>query len=190
MIISVTGMPGSGKSVVASVISRILKYPVYSMGDIVRREVVKRGLPLTSSNIELVARKLREEMGEEAVALLLVEKLREDKVSNAIVDGLRSIAEARLLAKLGDLCIVAVHSSPGTRFERILRRARKGDAVTWEEFVERDMNNLRLGIGEIIALADFMIVNEGTMQELERNAWKVAEMIRNGKGKSCSGGRY
>jgi len=192
IVIGVTGMPGSGKSSVARRVGETLRWPVYSMGDMVRREVVRRGLELTSPNIERVARLLREDMGEDAVARLLVEELERQppRSPGIVVDGMRSLAEARVLSGLGPLCIVAVHASPMTRFQRIMKRSRRGDAVSWEEFVERDTNNLRLGIGNLIALADFMIVNEHSLDHALREAERTARMIRDGEGKSCSGGRY
>ena len=190
MIIVVTGMPGSGKSVVARRMAEELGWPVYSMGDIVREEVARRGLPLTSPNIERVARLLREERGPAAVAILLVERLRGLSAPGVVIDGARSLDEARVLGGLGRVCVVAVHASPRTRFERIMRRSRRGDAVSWEEFVERDMNNIRLGIGPLIALADYMIVNERSLEDALGEASRIAGEIRRGEGKGCSGGRY
>ena len=192
IIVGVTGMPGSGKSVAARRLAEVLGWPVYSMGDIVRREVVRRGLELTSPNIERVARLLREEMGEAAVARLLVDEIRRSPPASAgiVVDGMRSVAEARVLAGMGRLCIVAVHASPRTRYRRIMARSRRGDAVSWEQFVERDTNNLRLGIGSLIALADYMIVNESGIEELTASVDRVAREVLGSGGEGCSGGRY
>ena len=58
-------------------------------------------------------------------------------------------------------------------FERIRRRNRPGDPRTWEEFVARDMTELGFGIGNVIALADYMIVNE------EKALDEVIEEARN-----------
>ena len=189
LVVVVTGMPGSGKSVVARRIAEELGWPLYNMGDIVREEVVRRGLPLTSSNIERVARILREEHGQTAVARLLLDRI-DRNAPGAVIDGARSLEEVRVLSSLGPVCVVAVHASPRERFNRVMRRGRRGDAISWEEFVERDLNNIRLGIGPLIALADYMIVNEGSLEEALRQASLVARRVARDEGAGCSGGRY
>ncbi|MEB3861812.1 MAG: AAA family ATPase [Desulfurococcales archaeon] len=188
LLVLVTGMPGSGKSVVASMLARILDAPVYSMGDIVRREVARRGMELTVENIERVARELRREMGMAAVAKLLLKELRGIHASIVVVDGVRSLDEVEVLRGAGRPCIVAVHASPLTRYRRMMARARRGDIDGWNSFRMRDMANLSYGIGGVIAMADYMIVNESGPEELEASVARVAGEIRSGEGKGCSGG--
>ncbi len=192
IIIAVTGMPGSGKSYVAKYLSESTGWPVYSMGDIVREEVKNRGLSLTAENIEYVAKKLREELGLSAVAILLREKLKREPITTngVIIDGMRSIHEARELHNIAPLCIIAVHASPLTRFKRMLDRSRKGDIQNWEDFVMRDRYNLSFGIGELIALADYMIVNEHSLVELKKSVENILEVLEKSGYKNCSGGRY
>ncbi|MCE4609653.1 MAG: nucleoside monophosphate kinase [Desulfurococcales archaeon] len=192
LMISVTGMPGSGKSIVAKRISEKIGWPIYSMGDIVREEVRRRGLELTAENIEYVAKKLREELGLAAVGILLRKKIesQREKLEGVVVDGMRSVYEARELANIGELCIIAVHASPMTRYRRMIERGRRGDIRGWEDFVLRDRYNLSFGIGELIALADFMIVNEGDLEDLYKNVDNIIEVLSNDGYTRCSGGRY
>jgi dephospho-CoA kinase len=56
--------------------------------------------------------------------------------------------------------MIAVHAAPKIRFERIMIRGRQDDTRTWEEFRARDRRELRYGIGNTIALADKMLLNE------------------------------
>ena len=188
LIVAVTGMPGSGKSLVSRVIAGELGAPVYSMGDVVRGEVRRRGLPLTVENVELVATELRRELGRAAVAILLVRELGDEPPARIVVDGLRSLDEARVLAGLGRLCIVAVHASPATRLRRLLSRGRVDEVRGWRDLALRDRKNLEYGIGEVIALADYMIVNEGSIEEAREQARRVAVALVAGEGKGCSGG--
>ncbi len=160
VIIAIAGMPGSGKSVVAEFF-RKRGYKVYCMGDIVRREVERRGLKKTSENMLRVAEDIRRKYGLHGVALLLAKELEGLKDDVVVIDGVRSIDELKVLAKIADcIHVIAVHASPKTRFRRIVSRGREGDPRSWEEFVDRDRRELKFGIGGVIAIADTMIVNE------------------------------
>jgi dephospho-CoA kinase len=191
VILAVTGMPGSGKSTVSQMLSRKLGCPIVSMGEIVRKEVKRRGLPLEPKIIEEVAKRLREERGPNAVAIMTLNDIAKvlEKERCVIVDGLRSMYEVKTFSTVARTCIIAVHSSPWRRLERLLKRGREGDVKSIEEFVLRDRSNLRLGIGEVIALADFMIVNEGEMSQLEREVERIVGEISHGLWKSCGRGR-
>ncbi len=172
-------MPGSGKSIVTDV-AREMGLPVLVMGDVVREEARRRGLPLTPENLRMVATKLREEYGEDVVAKRVAEKIRELVGQGAkvvVVDGVRSPKEINVFRKLGKVVVVAVHASPRTRFERLRRRGRPGDPTTWEEFEARDRMELGFGLGEVIALADYMIVNEGGLEDARREARRVLEEV-------------
>lgn len=188
-IIAVTGMPGSGKSLVSSMIARILSCPVVSMGDVVRREVARRGLEVTAKNVEAVARELRERYGMSAVAKLVEGEVRDHlkRAAWVVVDGVRGLAEVEVFAGIATTCVVAVHASPATRHERLMKRGRPGE--TPEDFVLRDKYNLEFGIGEVIALADFMIVNEWGISELEEQVRRLAGDMLNGAWTRCGRGR-
>ncbi len=95
MIVIVTGMPGSGKSKIVKEFEK-RGFPSVSLGgDIVREETLKRGLELTKENVAKVSIRLRQELGQNAVAKLAVEKvkalLKGSKV--VVIDGVRSLDE-------------------------------------------------------------------------------------------------
>lgn len=187
LIVAVAGMPGSGKSMVSRIIAGELGCRVYSMGDVVREETRRRGLEVTAENVERVAVELRRELGPQAVAQLLSEKL-QATTGCAVVDGVRSLDEVRVFRSIAPVCIVAVHASPGTRYRRMMERGRLEDLGGLEGFRLRDRSNLALGVGSVIAMADFIIINEAGRDELADNARRVAWVIECDKGKSCSGG--
>jgi len=161
-------MPGSGKSIVVEE-ARNLNLPVYVMGDVVREETIRRYGVLTHELMVETSRKIREERGEDIVALKTIERIKPcEKI--VIIDGVRSLREVEVFRKHGDVVIIAVHASPKTRFERLLKRMRPGDPSTYEEFTKRDLTELSLGLGSVIALADYVIINEDSVEELRSKA--------------------
>jgi len=192
VIIAITGMPGSGKSTVARMLADKLGCKLVSMGDAVRSEVRRRGLPLTVDNVEKVAMELRREKGKAAVAYIVrkhVEDLFSSGADCVIVDGLRALEEADVLKEAADsLCIVAVHASPRRRLERLISRGRRDDIKSAEDLRMRDEANLSFGIGDVIALADFMIVDEDGLSELESAVDRLVGDLSSGKREGCSRG--
>ncbi|MCR6669181.1 MAG: AAA family ATPase [archaeon YNP-WB-040] len=182
MIICLTGMPGSGKTTMSEIVKE-MGIPVIVMGDVVREEARIRGIEPTPKNLGKLMIELREKMGANVIAKRCVDKIKELNSKIVLVEGVRSLEEVEEFRKVGDVKIVAVHSSPKTRYERLSRRGRSDDPKSWEEFRERDLRELDVGIGRVISLADEIIINEGTLEDLKENTLKVfRKVIQNDKG--------
>jgi dephospho-CoA kinase len=181
-LILLTGMPGSGKEEFVKVcIARGIR--VVRMGDFVRAEAKERGLVLTDENVGGLAQKLREEEGFDYWAKRTADAL-DDRLT--LVDGLRGRAEYvqfHKRAKSG-IAVVAIHSSPNVRYERLVARGRSDAPKTVDEFDQRDVRELRWGLGDVIARADFMIVNETSLEDLRSQVEAVLDDIIKGN-KSC-----
>jgi len=174
-IVGITGMPGSGKDIVKEVL-RELGFSIVVMGDEVRVEAERRRLPHTPENLGKIMLQLRAEEGEEVLAKRCLQKIRSLKSQFVAIDGIRSLAEVTEFKKeFTNLKIIAVHSSPKTRFERLLKRNRSDDPKDWRTFIERDMRELSVGLGNVIATADLMTVNEGTLDSFKQ---EIRQLIK------------
>lgn len=154
-----TGMPGSGKSEAVKVAEE-MGIPVHHMGSLVREMVKAKGFEVDRANMQAVADGERRKLGADIWAKRTVRLLASAPM--VVIDGTRSLQEVAFFRReLGpNLTVVCVHASPRTRWERISRRGREDDPRTFEELRERDQNELRWGLGEVIATADAMLVNE------------------------------
>ena len=164
-------MPGCGKEEVLAV-AQTVGFSIVRMGDVVREEVRRRGLPISDASVGGLAHAERQAHGFGIWAERTVPRIHGDRV---LVDGLRGRAELEVFrGAFGDeLTVIAVHASPKTRYERMLRRGRTDDAGTIEAFQARDTRELGWGLGDVIATADVMLVNESSLEALHEAA-KVA----------------
>ena len=175
LVVGLAGMPGSGKSVVVET-ARELDYAIVVMGDVIREETVKLGLDLTPQNVGKVMLQLRADGGVAVVAQKCIPKIEAQAGSKVLVDGLRSLYEVDVFkAHFAKFSLVAVHASPETRFNRLFSRRRSDDPSGWEVFRERDMRELSVGLGDVIAMAEQMIVNDNSVEEIKP---KVVESLR------------
>ncbi len=173
-LVVTVGLPGSGKDEIVGV-AKMLGFHVLKMGDLVRDEVRRRNLPINDKNNARVANEERDRQGPSVWAKKIVPRITETKT---LVDGCRSDAEVTVFRhNFGDLAVVGVFASPGTRFDRLTRRGRGDDHLSMEEFYERDRRELKWGIGNAFALADYMIVNEGPLQDLQQQAREILTRV-------------
>jgi dephospho-CoA kinase len=181
IVIGVAGMPGAGKATIRQLVEG-MGYPAVVMGDEIREEAERRGLKPTPENLGMLMLKLREEKGPGVVAELCVPKIKESGSKIVIVDGIRSLDEIEEFERhFPNFLLIAIHTSPETRFKRLYRRRRSDDPNNWETFMERDSRELSLGLGSVIATADYPIVNEGTKSQLRRKVRKVLEDVIKGE---------
>jgi dephospho-CoA kinase len=173
-LIVTVGMPGSGKDELIQV-ARSIGLATLKMGDLVRDETRRRGLPLSNANVGRVANEERERHGPGIWAQRALPKLTETKM---LIDGCRSDHEVTVFRhNFGDLFVLGIFASPETRYDRMIRRSRGDDAASLQEFYDRDRRELKWGIGTAFALADGMLINEGTLDDFRRNARDRLEKI-------------
>ncbi len=180
-IIGVTGMPGSGKSEFAN-FAEELGYHTVVMGDVVRAKVVEEGFEPTPEMSRKYMLKLREELGETAVAHLTctaILKLKQQGFYKIIIDGIRSQAEVSHFKEHlnNDFIIVAIHVDPILRYERLKIRGRKDAPQTEEDFRLRDDSELKLGLGETIAFSNYVIPNNSTIESFRKQSLSLLEEL-------------
>src|SRR5215475_13086004 len=107
LIVCLTGMPGAGKSTVASFLKE-RGFVAITMGDAVREEARRQGLEPTDANFGKLMLKLRQDLGQEAIAHLILRRLERDGDSgDVVIDGIRSIPEVELLKEIGYVKLLA-----------------------------------------------------------------------------------
>ncbi|MEM3613393.1 MAG: AAA family ATPase [Candidatus Bathyarchaeia archaeon] len=177
LVVGLTGMPGAGKSVVVNV-ARASGYAVVVMGDEVREEARRRSLEPTPENLGRVMLELRRLEGEAVIARRCISKILEKTESKVVVDGIRSLAEVEEFKRhFPKFTLVAVYASPETRFKRLFHRQRSDDPKNWEIFRERDMRELSVGLGNAIALAEYIIINEESLEAAKKQAAMILKRI-------------
>jgi dephospho-CoA kinase len=177
LVLALTGMPGSGKSLVVN-IAREEGYEIVTMGDIIREETKKRGLELTPENAGQVMLELRQQEGPAAIAKRCLPKISATHNPKILLDGIRSLDEVtEFQNNFPKFTFMAVHASPRTRFNRLLKRNRADDPKNWRTFQERDVRELTVGLGNAIAMAENMIINEGTLEITRQKIRQTLEKV-------------
>lgn len=176
-IIAFVGMPASGKSEAARIASK-MGIPVINMGDVIRKEVLKRGLEPTDSNTGMVATDLRKCEGMDAVARRCFSQIREAGSELVVVDGVRGIAEVECFRQeFGKgFILISIYAPIEVRFSRIQKRGRSDDMDSIDGLRCRDERELSWGMGEAIEASSIEIKNNFSLEIFRKD---VAEVLSN-----------
>jgi dephospho-CoA kinase len=177
LMICITGMPGAGKSTVATLL-RNYGFSVITMGDAVREEAKLHNLEMTDANLGNLMLELRKDLGPAAVAYLILKKIHRDSnfKGGIVIDGLRCIDEVKVLKTVGCVKLLAIHASAETRYNHIKQRGRADVPLNDSDFIIRDKRELDVGISEVTALSDEVVSNNNlTKAELQN---KVLAIVR------------
>ncbi len=177
-VVALVGMAGAGKSEVSAVFEKN-GYAIVHFGDATQKEIAKRGLAVNEANERAMREMLRKEYGMAAFAELNKEYIDEAlRTSDVVVDGLYSWSEYIVMRDyyVGRFSVVAVWTSPKLRYERLSKRPVR--PLTPEEAFSRDNSEIsNLEKGGPIAMADYMIINNGTLEELREKTQQLVEEI-------------
>jgi dephospho-CoA kinase len=178
-VVAIVGMAGAGKSEVARVFEEN-GFKKVRFGDITDEELKNRGLEPNEENERYIRQKLRKEHGMAAYAKLNLPRIDSAlKSLNVVVDGLYSWEEYILLKEYygGQFTVVAVWASAATRHKRLRSRAER--PLTLEEAASRDREEIEnINKGGPIAMADFIIVNEASLEKLKKDTERVLSVLK------------
>ncbi len=166
-IIAVVGLPGAGKSTATRYFKQEKGLPVVSFSDVINKMIDEKGLPHTEEVHKKFRTDIRKKYGMGALAVVSRDKIAEALKESPIVviEGMRSWEEYEEIKKSFPdvrIYILYVWADKDKRYERIKRRKYRGKLVG----EERDLNEvLGLNMGPTIAMADFIVKNNFSLQE-------------------------
>ncbi len=187
-IIVLSGLPLSGKTTYAKKIGPDYNMPLYETGTEVLEEVTGRGLNFTPDNIKMVTDECKKISDSYFTERLMkkVDTLPAD-ILGVFISGIRAVSEIEILKKHygnDNVFVIAFHTSMKSRFNRLNNPDRVEDTKgakaeedkllrNFDNFLARNKKELGYGVGDVIALADYMMSTENEIWPyvtVEKNA--------------------
>ena len=182
MILGITGTDGAGKSTVVAYLVEQKRFVHKHVRTMLLKEADKKGLPHDRESMRLVANMLRKDNGDDFVVRRFLDEAREERLTNVIVDSVRTIAEAECLKAAGGI-LLAIDADQKLRYERITGRNSESDHVTFEEFVRQeelennDSDPHGMQKAAVMQMADYHLINNGSLEELHTDIERLLHQI-------------
>jgi len=182
LCMGVTGTIGAGKGTVVDYLTVNKGFRHFSVRGFLLEQIRLEGLPENRDSMFLMGNRLRAEHGPSYVVDCLYELAFRDK-GNCIIESIRTPGEVYSLRQKGKFCLLAIDADQKLRYQRILERKSVTDSISFATFAENEEREMsssdpnRQNIRACIYMADFILSNNGTREELFEGVEEVLKQI-------------
>ncbi len=183
LVVGLVGLYCSGKDTAASFFAK-QGFRHYSLSDILREEMSKRGIRYRSrDDLIRAANAWRKKYGRGFLAELASKKIDKAKAKQVVISSIRNVGEVETFKDHARFFLIVIASHAHIRYSRAVRRGKIDDKVSFSEFLRQEMRERRGSrnqqqLDAVITLADFTIENNSTRQAFLKKFRALYELIQ------------
>jgi dephospho-CoA kinase len=179
IIIGLAGKMASGKAAVGEYFVKKYGAKKIRFSDPLRQILDVLDLPDSRQNLQMLSTSVRQNFGDDILskaAMKLVSRLNDDIL---VIDGVRRTTDIENFKKLKNFFLIYIEASLEKRYERSIARAENPDdrEMTRKEFEEKDEAEPEARIETLREAANFLINNNGTLEETYNQIEKILNEI-------------
>jgi len=176
MIFGVTGYYGSGKDEFAKLLNKE-GFIHLSLSEEIRKEIKKKKKRSTRKNLIDEGNNIRRKYGPSELADRVIKNIKPGK--DYVITSIRNKQEVMRLKERKDFVLINIVAPVELRFDRLVQRGRKGDPITFEEFIQKERLEQSDSITDqqlhlVTGMADIVINNN---KNLEMFHMKIDRML-------------
>ena len=170
-IIALVGLAGSGKSSAVEYLTE-KGFPKIYFGGVIYKAMDEAGIEKTWNNQQKFREEIRRKEGKDFVIKRVIKNIHDliNAGQNKIVlDGLYTWSEYKFLKHEfpGQVVVIAIVTPKHLRYQRMIKRAER--PMQPHEVDQRDWSEIEnLEKGGPIAIADYFIINDGSLEQLHQ----------------------
>ncbi len=179
LILGLVGTPGSGKSAVTDYIIQNYGGSQFRFSDYLSHVLQKMNITKSRENMIKLSVILRKEFGEDLFSHAVASDAIRSEDSLVLVDGIRRPEDLTAFRPLPNFKLIAVNADANIRYERMRHRGEKvGESnMTREEFETTEKAPTEITIPEAMTYADFVVMNDGGLEELHARIDEIMKEI-------------
>jgi len=174
LVIGLSGRIGGGKGTIGEYLTSEYGAEGRRFSDILSDLLVRLHIPVERAALQNMGATLREQFGDDVLVQTLKKDLEAAKTKIVMVDGVRYPNEVEMLRGFEKSILFFVDAPPKIRFERVRKRAEKGeDKIDYEEFLRSEQRETERHLDEVKAMADYRLDNSGSFEDLYKQIDKA-----------------
>jgi dephospho-CoA kinase len=175
IILGLVGEIASGKDVTKKYLEDNYGANCHRFSTILRDLLGRLYMRVTRENMQNISTVLRAQFGEDLLAKIITEDVKNDPHEIVVVDGIRRAADMVYLKTLPAFHLISIGVEPKIRYDRLVKRHENDDDATktYDQFLADGKKETELEIPQVMATADFKLDNNGTLKDLYNQIEKI-----------------
>ncbi|MDP2708705.1 MAG: AAA family ATPase [bacterium] len=177
IIIGLTGEICAGKGTVVKYLEKKHGATSYRFSTMLRDLLGRLYLPVSRENMQNISTAIRQHLGEDIMAKVIAEDVKNDDNRVIVVDGVRRVPDIKYLREVPGFKLVRLVANPKTRYDRLIaRKENPGDETkTYEQFLADHKKEADNQVPIVMTQADLEINNNGSLEDLYRQVDQIIE---------------
>lgn len=179
IIIGLTGQIACGKGVIKKFLIEKYNASDYRFSTILRDVLTRLNIEQSRENIQKMSTLLRQTFGEDLLAKVMANDVKNDINNFIVIDGIRRMADIEYLKEIPGFFLVSIEANQKLRHQRVIERNENpgDDKKTFEDFLKDENAETEQQIPETMSKANFIINNDGTWDELWKQIHQLVKKI-------------
>lgn len=179
IIIGVAGEVASGKDTVGQYIAEKYQAQALRFSQVLRDILDRMHLEQSQENMGKLSMHLRKAFGEDILSKGLIAEAEKSDSELIVVDGVRRFPDIIQMQASERFYFIYVEASPEKRYERLIMRHNNSDDTgkTLAQFEKDALQESESQIRDLKGHADFVINNDGTLEELQKQVDDIIARI-------------
>lgn len=175
IILGLAGEIASGKGAIAKYAAAKYGARTWRFSTMLRDVLDRLYLAQSRENMQILSTILRQNFDEELLARVMAEDVKKDTSEIIVIDGVRRLADIKYLKETPEFKLAYLEADMQKRYERIVKRVENPDDTqkTFEDFKKEHAGEAEAQIKDLKNHADFLIENNGTYEDLYKQADKI-----------------
>lgn len=177
IILGIAGEIASGKGTTAQYLVKKHNASTHRFSTALRDVAKRMYLEESRENLQKISTMMRENFNGDILSMVIYKDVESDNSQVIAIDGVRRMADIEFLKRIPEFKLVYLDASMENRYERIIKRGENVDdnSKTFEEFKIDHEREAELQIKDLKDRADFVIDNNGNLEELYMQIDKIIQ---------------